>query len=100
MELWRYRTNVGPTKAMIVDQEGDTVLVIPNYCKSGKEFEALVAGICRDHNEAGTLRAQRDDLAAALLQIKQSWFWVDQEHAHEQVVEIARAALAKLKEGE
>ena len=104
---WNYRTNVGPTKAAIVDPDGFTVVEILNSFKSGKDFESLMAGICRDHNEAGALRAQRDELAAALRAITKGEAEFDQDNyifacrVIERQKDIALAALAKLeKEGE
>lgn len=51
---WRYTTNVGPTRALIVEEDGTTVCEILNPHRSSG-FETMVRQIVRDHNTAPEL---------------------------------------------
>jgi len=55
---WHYSVNVGPTKALIVEPDGTTVMELRNVASNG-DFERKVRRICRAVNT-------HDDMVKAL----------------------------------
>jgi hypothetical protein len=64
-DIWQYKTNNGPTKALIVDHEGFTICEIVNRFNEGKRFEKLCSEICQLHNDLSDTRRILADAIAA-----------------------------------
>lgn len=62
---WKYSTNVGPTKALIVEPDGTTIFEAFNRTNDTR-FGKNIAFMIESCNNYERVKAQRDELAAAL----------------------------------
>jgi len=62
---WKYTVNVGPTKALIVEDDGCTIFEVRNLHHNVK-FESDMRHLCHAVNQHDRRKADRDELLKAL----------------------------------